>query len=74
MILQAGLTTVLAFGPGTLPSVFARPENRLLRPYFREYELSHCTDSTELAHVQMGIRAGVAWKTISMRRKAASAA
>lgn len=54
MILQAGLTTVLAFGPGALPSVFARPENRLLRPYFREYELSHCTDSTELAHVQMG--------------------
>jgi hypothetical protein len=30
------------------------PENRLLRSYFRQYEFRHCTDSTELAHVQMG--------------------
>src|SRR6266436_9097850 len=37
-----------------LLNVFPRPENRFLRCYFRKYEFRYCTDSTELAHVQMG--------------------
>jgi len=42
------------FSAHALPDTFPRPENRFLRSYFREYEFRHCTDSTELAHVQMG--------------------
>src|SRR6266849_7423639 len=43
-----------AFGAHPLLNAIPCPENRLLRSYFRQYEFRHCTDSTELAHVQMG--------------------
>src|SRR5882762_7819772 len=43
-----------AFGAHPLLNGIPCPENRLLRSYFRQYEFRHCTDSTELAHVQMG--------------------
>jgi hypothetical protein len=54
-IVPPGLTTILAVGAHALPNFFARPEDSLLRSYFREYEFRRCPHSTELAHVQMGL-------------------